>query len=134
MKNILIILVVLFAMLLPGAAGAAATVEVEILYMNHGPLKPTLDKLKGLFAGYGEKIAPHWHDFESQDGEKFMVSKGIHQHVPLMIWINGKTTVLVEGVPCTFSGFPSGSGPEFFQGKWTMDSLTKALDQATLKN
>ena len=122
MKKILILLTVLFSLLLPIAAGAAAPVEVDVLYMNHGPLQPTLDKLKGLFAGYGEKIAPRWHDFESKEGEQFMAAKSIRQHVPLMIWINGKETV---------SGFPSGSGPQMFQGKWTMEALAKALDQAT---
>ena len=122
MKKILILLMVSFSLLLPVAARAAAPVEVDVLYMNHGPLQPTLDKLKGLFAGYGEKIAPRWHDFESQDGEKFMAAKGIRRHVPLMIWINGKEAV---------SGFPSGSGPQMFQGKWSMASLAQALDQAT---
>jgi len=122
MKKILMLLMVSFSLFLPIAAGAAAPVEVDVLYMNHGPLQSTLEKLKGLFAGYGEKITPRWHDFESTEGEKFMASKGIRQHVPLMIWINGKETV---------SGFPSGSGPQMFQGKWTMESLAKALDQAT---
>jgi len=122
MKNLLILLMVSCSLSLPLAARAAAPVEVDILYMNHGPLQSTLDKLKGIFAGYGEKITPRWHDFESQAGEQFMASKGIRQHIPLMIWINGKES---------FSGFPSGSGPQMFQGKWTMEALAKALDQAT---
>ncbi len=130
MKKILIILMLSLSLFLPMNVRAVATVEVDVLYMNHGPLQPTLEKLKILFAHYGKAINPRWHDFESQEGEKFMASKGLRRHVPLMIWINGKETVQVEGAPCTFSGFPSGSGPEFFQGKWTLDSLTKALDQA----
>jgi hypothetical protein len=32
-----------------------------------------------------------------------------------------------------FVGFPTGSGPAFFQGKWTVDDLKAALDQATVK-
>jgi hypothetical protein len=131
MKKILILLLLSFSLMLPVAAGAAAPVEVDVLYMNHGPLQPTLDKLKALFAGYNEKITPRWHDFESPDGEKFMAAKGIRRHIPLMIWINGKETVQVEGVAWTFSGFPSGLGPQMFQGKWTLETLTKALDQAT---
>ncbi len=122
MKKILILLLVSFSLFLPIAAEAATPVEVDVLYMNHGPLQSTLDKLKELFADYGGKITPRWHDFESKEGEKFMLSKGIRQHVPLMIWINGKES---------FSGFPSGSGPQMFQGQWTMESLVKALDQAT---
>jgi len=30
-------------------------------------------------------------------------------------------------------GFPTGSGPAFFQGKWTMDDLKAAIDQSALK-
>jgi len=121
MKKILILLLVSFSLFLPIVAEAATPVEVDVLYMNHGPLQPTLNKLKEFFAGYGGKITPRWHDFESEEGEKFMTSKGIRQHVPLMIWINGKES---------FSGFPSGSGPQMFQGKWTMEDIAKALNQA----
>jgi hypothetical protein len=132
MKKCMILLVLLFSLLMsmPVLAGGRV-VEVDILYMNHGPMKPTIDNLKELFSRYGDNINPRWHDFETQEGEKFMTTKGIHQHVPLMIWVNGKNTVQIEGSPCSFSGFPSGSGPEFFQGKWTLDSLAKALDAAT---
>ena len=59
-----------------------------------------------------------------------MAKKGIRQHIPLMIWINGKTTVNVKGKDIPFAGFPTGSGPAFFQGKWTMNDLREALDQA----
>jgi hypothetical protein len=30
-----------------------------------------------------------------------------------------------------FEVFPTGAGPAFFQGKWTIDDLKAALDQAT---
>ena len=123
MNKLIVMLVLSFSLLVPMAATAGGPIAVDILYMNHGPLKPTIDNLKGLFSRYGEQITPRWHDFESQEGEKFMKAKGIHQHVPLMIWVNGNNTVQVEGTPCSFSGFPSGSGPEFFQGKWTLEYL-----------
>ncbi|MEN6623922.1 MAG: hypothetical protein ABFD50_20550, partial [Smithella sp.] len=67
------------------------------------------------------------------DGEKFMAKKGIHEHIPLMIWINGKTSYPLNGKEIKFSGFPSGSGPEFFQGKWTMEDLRKVMNQVTNK-
>ena len=49
-------------------------------------------------------------------------------HVPLVIWINGKNSAEVDGVSCTFTGFPSGAGPAMFQGKWTVEQVGKALD------
>ena len=109
-------------------------IKVDVLYMNHGPMRPTLRNLDDLFSSYGSKIAVSRHDFESKEGEQFKAQKGIRGHVPLAIWIEGKSTVQVDGKPVTFSGFPTGSGPSFFQGKWDIDDLKMALDQATSKN
>ena len=61
-----------------------------------------------------------------------MAKKGINQHVPLVIWIDDQV-VPVDGKEIIFAGFPTGSGPAFFQGKWTMDDLKAALDQVTGK-
>jgi hypothetical protein len=110
---------------------AAKPVQVEVLYMNHGPLMDTLEKMRGIFSGYGDKIHVDWYDFESRQGEEFMAKKGIKQHVPLAIWIEGDTTVKFGEKEIRFAGFPTGAGPMFFQGKWTLDDLKTVLDQAT---
>jgi len=118
---------------IPAVALPAPPVSVEILYMNHGPLQSTLKQIRELYGGYGKAVAVAWYDFESPEGEKFMAKKGIHEHVPLTIWIAGKTTVNVKGKEVQFVGFPTGSGPPSFQGKWTLEDLRGALDQATGK-
>jgi hypothetical protein len=51
----------------------------------------------------------------------------------LVIWLDAKSTVPVNGKEIKFVGFPTGSGPVFFQGKWTMEDLRKALDEITSK-
>ncbi len=134
MKKTIILCSLVLAVLGFGISAHAATpVKVEILYMNHGPLQDTLNKMKALFSGYGDRLTVSWHDFDTPEGEKFMASKGIKQHIPLVIWIDGKPTWTVGAKQMTFSGFPTGSGPAFFQGKWTMDDLKAALDQTTAK-
>ncbi len=115
------------------AAHANNPVKVEVLYMNHGPLMDTVNKMKTIFSAFGDKLAVSWHDFDSPDGEKFMATKGIKQHVPLIIWIDGSPVVAMGDKKVQFAGFPTGSGPAFFQGKWTMDDLKAALNQATTK-
>jgi hypothetical protein len=97
-------------------------------------MRPTLRNLEDLFNGYGDKIAVFGYDFESEEGEKFKAQRGIRGHIPLVIWIDGKSTVQLDGAPVTFSGFPSGAGPSFFQGKWNLGDLKMALDQATSEN
>jgi hypothetical protein len=132
-KIILSSLVVLVLFSVPFTLFAAEEVKVEVLYMNHGPLLDSLEQIKKVFSQYGSKIAVSWYDFETKEGEQFMVKKGITQHVPLVIWLDGKSTVPVNGKEIKFVGFPTGSGPAFFQGKWTMEDLRKALDEITSK-
>jgi hypothetical protein len=113
------------------SAYAAKPTRVEVLYMNHGPLMDTLDKMKNVFSTYGDRISVSWYEFESKEAEDFKAQKGINQHVPLVIWIDGNTVVKVGSKQIKFAGFPTGAGPAFFQGKWTIDDLKAALDQAT---
>ncbi len=132
-KTILSCLVVLTLFAIPFTVHAANEVKVEVLYMNHGPLQDSLEQIKKVFSQYGSKITVSWYDFESKEGEQFMAKKGITQHVPLVIWLDGKSAVPVNGKEVKFVGFPTGSGPAFFQGKWTMDDLRTALNQMTNK-
>ncbi len=126
-------LLALCLVFIPAVALPAPPVSVEILYMNHGPLLSTIKGVKELCNGYGNAVTVSWHDFESPEGEKFMASKGVRQHLPLVIWIADKVTVKVNGKEIQFVGFPTGSGPPSFQGKWTLADLRAALDQATGK-
>ncbi len=125
------LILVLFWM--PSMTFAAPPVRIDVLYMNHGPLQPTIEQIKTMFAKYEKKIAVSWHDVDSADGEEFMAQKGITQHTPLVIWMDDRTKFQVGGKDITFAGFPTGSGPAFFQGKWTMADLQSVLDQVTGK-
>jgi hypothetical protein len=136
-KTIYLCLVVFFVLFVSLSISqniyAANPVKVDVLYMNHGPLMDTLNMMKGVFSGYGDKLTVSWHDFDTEEGEKFMAKMGIKQHVPLIIWIDGKPKWTVGVKQIIFAGFPSGSGPAFFQGKWTLDDLKAALNIATGK-
>jgi hypothetical protein len=132
-KIILSCLAALVLFFIPFTIFAVQEVKIEVLYMNHGPLQSTLGQMKQVFSKYGDKISISWYDFETKEGEQFMAKKGITQHIPLVIWLDDKFALLVNGKEINFVGFPTGSGPAAFQGKWTMDDLRKALDQITSK-
>jgi uncharacterized protein YxeA len=132
-KIILSCLVVLVLFTISFTVFAAKEVKVEVLYMNHGPLLESLQQIKKVFSQYGSKITVSWYDFETKEGEQFMAKKGVTQHVPLVIWLDGKPALTVNGKEIKFVGFPTGSGPLPFQGKWTMEDLRSALDQITSK-
>jgi hypothetical protein len=132
-KSILICLAALVLFSVPFTAIAAKEVKVEVLYMNHGPLQASLEQIKNIFSQFGTKISVSWYDFESKEGEQFMAKRGVTQHIPLVIWLDGKSALPVNGKEIKFVGFPTGSGPAFFQGKWTVEDLRTALDQITGK-
>jgi hypothetical protein len=102
---------------------------VEVLYMDHGPMQPSLRALRSLFPKYGNKIKVFWYDFESEEGARFKSKKGIDKHIPLIIWLEEKSTLRVNGRSVTFSGFPEGTGPFFARGEWTLEELKMALDE-----
>ena len=109
-------------------------VKIDVLYMNHGPMQPTLRELRALFPEYGDKIMVSWYDLESDKGQRFQSKMGIDHHTPLVIWVDGQSELMNNGRKIKFQGFPTGSGPSFFQGKWKLEDLTSVLDQATGRN
>ncbi len=132
-KNVLLCLLGLSLLLIPWTGIAGSPVKVEVLYMNHGPLQSSLEGIKKVFSQYKGKVNVSWYDFETEQGEAFMAKKGIKQHIPLVIWMDNQVKFKVEGKDVIFAGFPTGSGPTFFQGKWTNADLQKVLDQLTGK-
>jgi hypothetical protein len=132
-KMVLFFCAALFLFSVPGIVLADKPVRIDVLYMNHGPLQATLQDLKTLFAHYGKKITVVWHDVDTQDGEQFMAQKGIRGHIPLVVWMDDKVKFQVDGKEIIFAGFPTGSGPQFFQGKWKIEDLKKTLNQLTNK-
>jgi hypothetical protein len=122
---------VLLTIGMPLNSFAKEPVHIDVLFMNHGPLQPTLRELRTLFPVYGDRITVSWHEFESPEGEQFMAKRGIKEHTPLEIWLDGQSTVRTGDKTITFKGFPTGSGPSFFQGKWKVEDLQTVLDQKT---
>ena len=132
-KSILVCSLVLTLICIPWIAMAGNPVKVEVLYMNHGPLQDSLKQIQNVFSRFKGKVNVSWYDFESKEGEQFMAKKGITQHIPLVIWMDNQVKFKVDGKDMVFAGFPTGSGPAFFQGKWTMADLQRVLDQLTGK-
>ena len=111
----------------PPATEARPPVQVDILFMNHGPMQPVIKSLKDILARHAGSASPSWYDFEQPAGQDFMRRKGIKSHIPLLIFIDGSPDAQVQGRKVTFAGFPSGYGPYQFQGKWTLEDLDLLL-------
>jgi hypothetical protein len=132
-KTILRLLPALACLLLFCAPVQAATVKMDILFMNHGPMQPVIKQIKDVLAKYSDSVQAAWHDEDTPDGTGFMKRMNIKGHIPLMVFVNGSTTHGVDGKQVTFTGFPSGAGPFMFQGAWGMKDLDALLSALTKK-
>jgi hypothetical protein len=122
----------LLVMMGPVQAGASEMVKIEVLYMNHGPLRPTIRNLQELFGHYKGKINVSWYDEDQKEGKDFEKDKGIQGHIPLLVLIKGKKDFIIEGKTIIFEGFPSGSGPfKEVEGNWSIADLQRLLDSLT---
>lgn len=131
MKKLYFIIMAALLITAPLNSFAKDAVHVDVLYMNHGPLQPTLRELRALFPKYKDKLLVSWYDFDSKKGITFKAKMGIKEHIPMVIWVDGKFELTVDNRKIKFKGFPTGSGPSFFQGEWTTDDLVVILDQKT---
>ncbi len=126
-----IVLLASFIIAMPVQSRAAARVRVDILYMNHGPMRPTVTKIKKLLAGYGAMVQASWYDFESLAGEAYMKREGIKGHVPMLIKINGQSDFGLGNREVQLRGFPSGAAPfKTVEGNWSLEDLQQLIDQA----
>jgi len=109
-----------------------ATAKVDVLFMNHGPMRPTVAKLKALFQEYGDKVQADWHDVDQQTGKIFMKKNKINGHIPMLVQIDGQSEFTIEGRNVSFQGFPTGASPfKRVEGNWSLDDLKILLDQKT---
>lgn len=127
--NIFFFIIIALLIVSPSSSFSKEPVHVDVLYMEHGPMQPILRELRTLFPEYEDKLTVSWYDFESKEGIDFKAKMGITQHIPMIIWVNGQFELLVNDRKIKFTGFPTGSGPSFFQGKWKVEDLADLLDQ-----
>jgi len=110
----------------------AATTQVDILFMNHGPMRPTVAKIKTLMVEYGDKVQADWYDVDLQAGKAFLKKQKITGHIPMLIQIDGKSEFEIDGRSISLKGFPTGASPfKRVEGNWSLDDLKILLDKET---
>ena len=86
-------------------------------YMNHGPLRSTVQAIKDVLAKYGNKVDVTWVDLGTKDGAAYFKANNITAHMNVII--NGKVTYNVNGKNVTF---------QWFEGQqWTRQDLDTVL-------
>ncbi len=108
---------------------------VDIVYLNHGPVRSVLAGIDDLLEGYGEQIRVTRYDFDTPAGETFAQSHDLNEHIPLAIFVNGSMDFTVGNRAVKFYSFPQGQGTGVVpDGAWRIDDLQQVLDQVVEKS
>jgi hypothetical protein len=121
------------ALLLAACAGATpspatGSVTVDIVFLNHPPVREVLTQVDAVLAAYGDKVSVARYDFDTPEGATFAQQKGLSGHIPLVIFVNGSQSFDVNGHQVTFESFPQGEGTGVVpDGAWTIADLDSVL-------
>lgn len=107
-------------------------VQVEIISLDHAPIRPVVEEVLRVAVEYGDQVAVITYDFDTPEGAAFAEEQGLTEHTPVAIFVNGEMTFEVNGRSVTFYSFPQGAGTGMVaDGVWTMADLRAVLDQQT---
>jgi ABC-type glycerol-3-phosphate transport system substrate-binding protein len=116
----------------PAAPVASGTATVEIVSLNHPPVRPVLDQVDALLKPYGAKVKVTRYDFDTPEGAAFAQKMGLTGHDPLAIFVNGSQSFNLDGRTVTFNSFPQGGGTGMVpDGAWTVADLEAVLKKVT---
>jgi hypothetical protein len=143
-KGFLVVVIVLFGFFLSvslfaGGEQESGTFEevnvipgvlsVELIYLNHGPVRKVVTDINNLLEGYGEQIHITHYTFGSSEGESFARSKKLDGHIPMAVFIDGSMKFTVDNRSVEFISFPQGGGTGFVaDGEWSVDDLRLVID------
>ncbi len=121
----------------PSGASASSGnggLQVEVVYLNHPPLRPIIQQIDQLLASYGAKVSETKYDFDTPAGAAFAKQKGLVGHIPLVIFIGGSESFNLNGRNIKFESFPQGEGTGMVpDGAWSMADLKSILDSKVAK-
>ena len=114
-----------------GGGQADGPVQVEIISLDHAPIRPTVQEALDVAAEYDE-VTVQSYNFDTPEGAAFAEAHGLTEHTPIAIFLNGETEFEVNGRTVKFHSFPQGEGTGMVaEGVWTMADLRAVLDQET---
>ncbi len=111
---------------------SADAVQVEIISLDHSPIRPAVQEVADVVAEFGEAAVLIKYNFDTPEGDAFAEEHGLEEHTPIVIYINGESKFEVDGRSVQFYSFPQGGGTGMVaEGVWTMDDLRAVLEQET---
>jgi len=112
----------------PAQAGSSGATRVELIYLDHPPVRQVLTDIDAVLAKYASKLEVKRLDAESEQGKDLAEANGLTGHLALAVIIDGVVETELDGRKIRFEGFPEGRAPiASAQGSWKIDDLDAVL-------
>ncbi len=116
----------------PQVENTDGKVLVQILHLNHFPVKSALDEVEQMLRNYEDQVAIQYYTFDSTEGKALAEEKGLKGHTPIVIYVNGEMEFELDGKKVEFYSFPQGEGtPMMGDGGWSVSDLEKIIQLKT---
>ena len=132
MRKLVFFLLLTVVLAACGGGQADGPVQVEIISLDHSPIRPAVQEVEAVAAEFGDKVTVQSYNFDTPEGAAFAEEHGLTEHTPIAVFVNGEMEFDVDGRSIKFYSFPQGAGTGMVaEGVWTMDDLRAVLDRET---
>ena len=130
--NVLFLLIGILLLVACGGEKSADGVLVEVISLDHSPIRPTVAEVEAVAAEFGDAVTIQTYNFGTPEGDAFAKEHKLVEHTPIAIYINGEMEYKVADRDVKFYSFPQNAGTGMVaEGVWTMDDLRSVLEQLT---
>ncbi len=108
MRKFALLLFITLVLAACGGGQAIGPVQVEIISLDHAPIRPAMQEALGVAAEFGDKVTVQSYKFDTPEGAAFAKENGLMEHTPIAIFVNGEMEFEVDGRTVKFHSFPQG--------------------------
>jgi len=130
LKSFLVTAMLSLALSITPTIWAASPVEVEIVALDHWPIRRALEQTLEMLKKFGDKVTLQQIDADTKDGKARLKTSGMKGHIPVVIFVDGEFKHTLEGQEVIFENFPVASdSPMRLDGKWSAGDVKAVIEE-----
>lgn len=131
-RTIIIIGLISFFGLISSSRAMAASNLVEIFYLPHAPAEAVVRDVEGIMKKYGQ-FSVAKYSFEDPKSRNMIGKYKLTEHMPVVIFVNGKNEFSTGNRKVILKNFPKGNSfVPMFEGNWSYQDFEAVL-QAVIR-
>ena len=130
LKSFLVAAMLSLALSITPIIWAASPVEVEIVALDHWPIRRALEQTLEMLEKFGDKVTLQQIDADTKAGKARLKTSGMKGHIPVVIFVDGEFKHTLAGQEVIFENFPVASdSPMRLDGKWSAGDVKAVIEE-----